>query len=134
MDDLESMFGLLLWLCVHYHDPSGKFKKSERHEGWNFSSPGDLAQGKLGLINWNKEYFLSLMKADPTDHYKPLWIYKLKLVEFPSNSPWTQEDPSLYDRMRDVLKQAMQDPEVNPDRPKFKHGYATRSKGPIKGT
>jgi hypothetical protein len=144
MDDLESMFWLLFWICVHYSGPRGSHVGSTEYEEWNFLSPGKLAGGKAGLIS-NEQDFLDRINPDFTDYYAPLvpWINTLRRVVFPSGCRWAEQDISLYDRMRAVLEQAMRDPKVKAGWPEetgeieqqtVEHRYPTRRKGPIEGT
>jgi len=115
MDDLESMFWVLFWICVHYSDRNGGWAKS-KYEQWNFRSPDDLAGDKTGLVAAEQD-FLYRMNVDFTDYYAPLvpWINRLRREVFPNGLRWTEQDPSLYDRMRDVLERAMRDPSVKAD-------------------
>ena len=62
---------------------------------------------------------------------------------FPGGFRWGVEDLSLYDRMRDVLERAMEDPSVKADWPEgagevvqqtVEHRYATRRKSRAGGT
>jgi len=107
MDDLESMFWVLFWIFVHYSDSNGRWAKS-KYERWNFRSPDDLAGDKIGLVAAREQDFLYRINTDFTDYYTPLvpWINRLGREVFPSNRRWTEQDPSLYDRMRDVLERA----------------------------
>ena len=116
MDDLESMFWVLFWVCVHYSDPSGSWVRSKKYEEWNFRSPDGLAGDKASLIG-NERDFLECIGDDFTGYYAPLipWVNRLRREVFPSRLRWTEEDLSLYDRMRDVLGRAMRDPFVKAD-------------------
>lgn len=144
MDDLESMFWLLFWICVHYSDPNGRWVRSTEYEEWNFRSPHKLANDKTGVVTGERD-FLHRINADFTDYYAPLipWINTLRREVFPSGLRWAEEDLSLYGRMRDVLERAMRDPFVKADWPEengedgeqtVEHRYPTRRKGPIEGT
>jgi serine/threonine protein kinase len=144
MDDLESMFWLLFWICVHYSGPRGSQVGSTEYEEWNFLSPGKLAGGKTGAVGKEQD-FLDRIKAHFTDYYAPLipWINRLRREVFPNGFRWTEEDLSLYDRMRAVLEQAMRDPKVKAGWPEetreieqqtVERRYQTRRKGPIEGT
>jgi hypothetical protein len=113
MDDLESMFWLLFWICIHYSGPRGEQVGSTKYEEWNFRSPEKLAGDKIGLITGEQD-FLQRINRDFTDYYVPLvpWINTLRREVFPDRQRWVEEDLSLYDRMRAVLERALRDPEV----------------------
>jgi serine/threonine protein kinase len=128
MDDLESMFWLLFWICVHYSGPDGSPVQSTYYEDWNFFSPMQLGTLKAGtVINPN---FLSNAYKDFTDFYRPLapCVDKLRSGVFPNGVCWQQEDRNLYKKMQDVLRAAMEDPSVIGDRPEPPRHH-TRSKG-----
>ena len=115
MDDLESMFWLLFWICVHYSDPSGRWVGSE-YEEWNFRPPTKVASDKARLVGKERD-FLMRIRPDFTDCYAPLilWINSLRREVSPGGFRWAEEDPLLYDRMRDVLERAVRDPLVKTD-------------------
>ena len=116
MDDLESVFWLLFWICVHYSGPIGEHVGSTKYEQWNYHPTGDLANFKAGVVAYEPD-FLDTIRADFTSYYAPLipWVNKLRREVFPGGFRWEVEDPSLYDRMRDVLGRAMEDPSVKAD-------------------
>ena len=125
MDDLESMFWLLFWICVHYSGPVGESVGSTGYEDWNFRSPTSLADEKAGIISREK-YFLHHARRNFTKFYRPLipWVNELRREVFPSSACWEVEDPSLYDRMRAVLDKAMGDSLVVADWPERNRGNA----------
>jgi serine/threonine protein kinase len=136
MDDLESMFWLLFWICVHYSGPGGRgFEKSTDYEEWNFRSPKKLGDEKAGLVGKELD-FLRRITDDFTDYFAPLvpWVNQLRHEVFPGGFRWSEQDLTLYDRMKDVLEKAMRDPGVSAEWPdvaetRQTHRYQTRSKG-----
>jgi hypothetical protein len=72
MDDLESMFWLLFWICVHYSGPCGSQVGSTEYAEWNFLSPGKLAGGKASAVGKEQD-FLDCIKTHSTDYYAPLF-------------------------------------------------------------
>ena len=51
MDDLESVFWVLFWICVHYSGPNSKLIRRSKYEHWNFRSPSELSALKVGEIS-----------------------------------------------------------------------------------
>lgn len=114
MDDLESVFWLLFWICLHISGPGGRgFDEATKYEDWNFQAPEKLGNAKTGIVA-NEGDFLGRINADFTDYHAPLapWVNRLRREVFPGGLRWSQEDPDLYRRMKDVLKLALQDPDV----------------------
>jgi hypothetical protein len=102
MDDLESMFWLLFWICVHYSGPDGSQVQSTDYD-WNFISPMNLGRLKAGTIN--DQNFPSNAREEFTDFYRPLapCVDNLRRVVFPDGVCWEREDGNLYEKMQDVL-------------------------------
>ena len=118
MDDLESVFWLLFWICVHYSGP-GEHRRSRNVAGfewWNFLSLSKLGGVKAGEISDGGD-FLDKARHHFTGFYQPLarWVNELRREVFPGGVRWKVEDISLYDRMRFVLERAMEDPFVKAD-------------------
>ncbi|KAI0197040.1 hypothetical protein EV127DRAFT_488422, partial [Xylaria flabelliformis] len=114
MDDLESFFWVLLWICINYQ-AGGKTVKFNPLDTWNYMADLDLIHAKLGVIN----------KAAKTEgyftlYYQPLirWVNELRKVVFPNNTTWVEEDQLLYARMIAVLQEAQKDPDVLTEHPK----------------
>ncbi|KAI1382612.1 uncharacterized protein F4822DRAFT_440899 [Hypoxylon trugodes] len=109
MDDLESFFWVLFWICIHYDGP-GKGKTVKRFELWNYINIEVLAEQKLGLVT-KESHFLHVITEYCQPYYKPLipWVNRLRRVVFDNNG---REDETLYSRMRDVLRKAREDPDV----------------------
>jgi hypothetical protein len=113
MHDLESFFWVLFWICIHYTGPKGEYRVMPEFDRWNFLTMDALATMKFGTIG-DEGLFVKTMVASVTSYFKPLirWINKLRTIVFPNDKKWKIEDESLYDRMREVLCEAMEDPEV----------------------
>ncbi|KAI5792367.1 hypothetical protein FPQ18DRAFT_249878, partial [Pyronema domesticum] len=114
MDDLKSMFWLLFWICVHYSGPGGKrVKKANDYEEWKFRSPKKLGIDKVGAVGKEQD-FLNFIGADFTDYFAPLvlWVKRRRREVFPGGFRWSEEDQTLYNRIKDVLQRAMEDPAV----------------------
>ncbi|KAH0550889.1 hypothetical protein GP486_007747 [Trichoglossum hirsutum] len=114
MDDMESMFWVLYWICIHYNGAyGGKSLVTSRFDTWNFIDAEDLAKLKSGIVV-DEEMFIWMMEKDFTDYYKPLipWVNELRKVVFPDNKAWVKEDKGLYSRMKKVLQEARNDPKV----------------------
>ncbi|KAI0160808.1 hypothetical protein GGR57DRAFT_490407 [Xylariaceae sp. FL1272] len=113
MDDLESFFWVLFWICIHY-DKHGQGRTDVGDFGeWNFANTKKLARQKLGTVS-KKSYFHDTISEYFTSYYQPLvpWVLKLRDVVFPNGGNWEQEDRSLYVRMRQLLRDAQNDPLV----------------------
>ncbi|KAI1306857.1 hypothetical protein F5Y03DRAFT_353239 [Xylaria venustula] len=112
MDDLESFFWVLFWICIHY-DGQGRGRTGVADfEEWNYASSMKLAIQKRGTVT--KQGFHRIVSAHFTPHYQPLipWLVKLRDVVFPNGESWEKEDMTLYEQMTDVLDEAQDDPSV----------------------
>ncbi|KAI0552223.1 hypothetical protein F4679DRAFT_103240 [Xylaria curta] len=111
MDDLESFFWVLFWICINYA-AGGEMVKSNPLDNWNYKNDRDLIDAKTGVIN--EEAAFMEMAEHFTRYYRPLirWVDELRKVVFPDNKRWEEEDPALYSRMKAVLQEAQKDPEV----------------------
>ncbi|KAI0161090.1 hypothetical protein GGR52DRAFT_562862 [Hypoxylon sp. FL1284] len=107
--DLESFFWVLFWICIHY-DGSGESRFVREFDSWNYGSMHQLAVLKLGTVA-KEELFINEATQYFSPYYKPLipWVNKLRRVVFDNGQG---EDEALYSRMRDVLREAQQDPNV----------------------
>ena len=95
MHDLESLFWLLFWICIHYEGRNEKGKSKRRivpkYEKWNYANTEELAEMKLGQIS--KRGFDNVNK-NFTEHCKPLipcmrglhWVMVLNLENKDSHS------------------------------------------------
>ncbi|KAI1910566.1 hypothetical protein LOZ12_004500 [Ophidiomyces ophidiicola] len=112
MHDLESFFWVLFWICIHYKGP-GKGRVVERFDRWNFMDMEDLAKQKKGEVIHEGD-FLKSSAHHFTDYYQPLvpWVNRLRRVVFPNGGRWKTPDKSLYSTMREILRNAQEDPDV----------------------
>ena len=110
MDDLESIFWTLFWICIHWNGPGKNFKKSEFEE-WNYLSTTKLARQKAGLVSKERD-FNSTVERNFSNCCQILipCMRELRRVVFPSGSRWDREDRELYSRMRAILEKARDDP------------------------
>ena len=108
MDDLESMFWVLFWICVHYSGPNTKQICRSEYEEWNYLSPSHLGTLKAGLIT-DEADFLTSMRVDFTNFYKPLVpvVNELRKTVFLEGKRWKSENLALYGDMKKVLLEAM---------------------------
>ncbi|KAI1295952.1 hypothetical protein F5Y03DRAFT_399118 [Xylaria venustula] len=115
MDDLESFFWVLFWLCIHYNSPNER-RSVKRFEKWNTEDAEELARLKLGTIS-KRRYFTNTVSAHFTPYYRPLipWVVKLRDVVFPNNGNWEQEDKTLYSQMRQIFRDGQNDSQVLAD-------------------
>ena len=113
MHDLESFFWVLFWICIHYTGPKGANRVVPEFDRWNFLTMDELAKMKSGTVGTDS-LFLRTMTASTTSYFQPLipWIEQLRMVVFPNDRQWRIEDEGLYERMREVLRKAMMDPNV----------------------
>ena len=107
MDDLESFFWVLFWICIHYSG-SGNQLRGTKYEDWNFDAPDKIADQKAGIVN-NERDFLIKAKSAFTEFYQPLipCVNEFRKVVFPTGSRWENENLALYGDMKKVLLEAM---------------------------
>ncbi|KAI1932301.1 hypothetical protein LOZ66_006910 [Ophidiomyces ophidiicola] len=112
MHDLESFFWVLFWICIHYEGP-GKGRVVENFDKWNFMNMEDLAKQKKGEVGHEGD-FLKSSARHFTDYYQPLvpWVNRLRRVVFPNGGRWKTPNKSLYSTMREILRNAQEDPDV----------------------
>ncbi|KAI1744015.1 hypothetical protein F4680DRAFT_408192 [Xylaria scruposa] len=113
MDDLESFFWVLLWICINY-EARGEYIEPCMLAGYlDRNNIRDLFVFKKSLID-EEPYFLKKAQESFTPYYQPLirWVNELRKVVFPNDRRWMEEDPLLYARMTAVLQEAQEDPEV----------------------
>ncbi|KAI0389088.1 hypothetical protein F5Y17DRAFT_450431 [Xylariaceae sp. FL0594] len=111
MDDLESFFWVLFWICIHYNK-EGQGRRVATFDKWNWVDTEELATLKRGTIA--RQGFYQIVSAHFTPHYQPLipWVVKLRDLVFPNGESWEKEDMTLYSRMRDILGEAQNDSSV----------------------
>jgi hypothetical protein len=112
MDDQESIFWALFWICIHWNGPGKKARKSEFEE-WNYLSTTRLARDKAGLVSTERDFDSTVERSfsDCCQIMIPC-MRELRRVVFPGGSRWDREDRKLYSRMRAVLEKARDDPKV----------------------
>ncbi|KAI0435803.1 hypothetical protein F4803DRAFT_573786 [Xylaria telfairii] len=112
MDDLESFFWVLFWICIH-HNGCGQERVVFAFDEWNDAGTEKLANLKKGVIS-DKRDFVRTTKSNFTSYYRPLipWANKLRRVVFPNGRRWQQVDDKLYSQMRQILNDAQNDPQV----------------------
>ncbi|EKG12740.1 hypothetical protein MPH_10153 [Macrophomina phaseolina MS6] len=112
MHDLESFFWVLFWICIHYEGP-GRGRVVERFDKWNYMNTEELAGIKLGVVA-NKGIFLRTVTDNFTEYYQSLipWVDELRKEIFPNGGIWEREEPELYSRMMDILREAREDSRV----------------------
>ncbi|KAI1823925.1 hypothetical protein F4861DRAFT_549292 [Xylaria intraflava] len=103
MDDLESFFWVLFWICIHYQGPH-QARIVPEFDSWNFRATEEIARQKLGTVAVTR-YFQKTVSTHFTPYYECLipCIMKLRDIVFPDGKTWVREDQSLYSRMRGVL-------------------------------
>lgn len=108
MDDLESIFWLFLWLCIHHTGP-GKMRFKTSLKDWNKVTARQLMANKVAIIR-NKKSFRSALTevtsycAPLRDHIENLWK-----VVFPNCTEWLKEDDNLPQEMIRILDAAKVD-------------------------
>ncbi|RWA03782.1 hypothetical protein EKO27_g11323 [Xylaria grammica] len=115
MHDLESFFWVLFWICVHYEGPGKEIGRTE-FESWNYEIDSKLVRSKKGVID-DEDDFLKIAADNFTPYYEPLipWVNRLRRKVFPNGERWKKEDPDLYSKMLEILREARQDPKVLED-------------------
>lgn len=112
MHDLESFFWVLFWICIHYDGPD-RGRSSPEFDEWNYISMESLAKQKKGLVSHEGDFIRSA-EENFTRYYQPLipWVNRLRKAVFPNGGRWEKEDAGLYTRMKSILHEAQEDPEV----------------------
>ncbi|KAK2836883.1 hypothetical protein FQN49_006626 [Arthroderma sp. PD_2] len=112
MDDLESFFWVLYWICVHYEAP-GKRRTVPRYDKWNNMNADELALVKQGIIS-DESDFLRRVGEHFTPYYQPLvyWVNRLRRAVFPTRIRQRAMNSGLYSDMKSILQEAQKDPDV----------------------
>ncbi|KAH6604461.1 serine threonine- kinase sgk2 [Trichoderma cornu-damae] len=108
MDDIESFFWVLFWICIHYLSPK-TFTVVPQFEKWNYiSNSQELAVIKLGTVT-DAALFNRTLADHVTDHYKSLipCLSKLREMVFPGGTKWKKENMGLYDSFQKALREAL---------------------------
>ncbi len=116
MHDLESFFWVLFWICIHYNGPN-ESRVVPRFEKWNYVDTEELASSKKGVID-DEGDFLKIMEEHFTSSCQTLtsWVNRLRRKVFPNGERWKKPNPQLYSSMKEILREAREDPEVLADR------------------
>jgi hypothetical protein len=116
MHDLESIFWLLFWICIHYTGPNGESRVVPNYERWNYADTEELAKIKKGEVAHERD-FIKTAEENFTPYCQPLvpWVNRLRKVVFPNGERQEEEDQKLYSHMREILRKAMEDPDVKAD-------------------
>ncbi|KAK9476292.1 hypothetical protein V1514DRAFT_189010 [Lipomyces japonicus] len=111
VDDLESVFWVLLWLCTHYQEGGEKVTNERSLEKYKTWQHMDLIafSDKLDIISNRNAFNLVLEDFDP--YYFPLKnvVTELRGLFFPYGSTDTTLRPieqELYDRVINCLRDA----------------------------
>ncbi|KAL2888932.1 kinase-like domain [Ceratocystis lukuohia] len=115
MHDLESFFWVLFWICIHYNTPN-ESRVVPEFDKWNYVQMGDLATYKKGVIDDERD-FRQIAEVNFTPYYHPFipLVNRLRRIVFPNGRRWVREDKGLYTRMREILLEAGNDPDVLAD-------------------
>jgi hypothetical protein len=115
MHDLEFFFWVLFWICIHNIGSNGASRVVPEFESWNYEYISKLAKIKEGTMA-REEVFDKIIE-NFTSYCQPFvsLMKKLRKVVFPRGKPWKEEDRRLYSQMKEVLRKAMEDPEVVAD-------------------
>lgn len=73
----------------------------------------DLAELKKGTVAHEGD-FKRMVDDNFTPYHKPMapWVNRLRKIVFPNGGRWEREDRELPSRMKDILRQAQNNPEV----------------------
>jgi hypothetical protein len=112
MDDMESVFWVLFWICIHYTGPNGENRVVPKFEKWNYADTEELAKIKEGTVA--REQVFNKTTENFTPYFQPFvpLMKKLRRIIFPMGKPWENEDKKLYSQMREILRKAMEDLDV----------------------
>ncbi len=110
MDDLESFFWVLFWICIHFTEPGKSRGTVEKFERWNYQDMEELSSLKLGLVSW-ESLFMKTMDEFCTPYHKPLipLLNRLRKIVFPGDRAWKRESMKLYSKMRQALQDGQKD-------------------------
>ena len=113
MHDLESIFWVPFWVCVHWDGPGRARRKVKGFENWNCKPTKELAILKTGMVS-EEDKFQEEMNENFSPYCKPLipCMQELRKVVFPDGKRWLTEDTKLYSQMKAVLSKAREDLEL----------------------
>ncbi|KAK0707014.1 hypothetical protein B0T26DRAFT_815209 [Lasiosphaeria miniovina] len=106
----------LFWICIHYNGPN-ESRVVPRFEKWNYVDTEELASSKKGVIDEEGD-FLKIMEEHFRSSCQTLtsWVNRLRRKVFPNGERWKKPNPQLYSSMKEILREAREDPEVFADR------------------
>lgn len=109
MEDLESFFWVLFWVCVHWNGADQGRRSMSPYESWNYKQMRELAEIKQGKVV-EGDVFAQELETEVTDYCKPLipCVKELREIVFPHGKRWRSQEPQLYSRMKSCLEQAIQ--------------------------
>ncbi|KAF7857261.1 hypothetical protein EAF04_009502 [Stromatinia cepivora] len=109
MHDLESIFWVLFWICIHYTGPN-KARVIKEFDDWNYADMKVLGTWKFGIVG-DESIFMDKITDNFTSYYKPLipWVNRLRKVVFPKGRPYKQNNEKLYSQMKELLQEAYED-------------------------
>ncbi|KAH6703019.1 hypothetical protein BKA61DRAFT_189254 [Leptodontidium sp. MPI-SDFR-AT-0119] len=109
MHDLESIFWVLFWICIHYDGPNQE-RVVAQFDKWNYVDMEELAKLKLGTVA-KETIFMKTITDNFTSYFEPLipWVNRLRKIVFPRDRPQEQEDERLYSRIKGILREACED-------------------------
>jgi hypothetical protein len=108
MHDLESIFWVLFWICIHYDGPNQE-RVVPQFDKWNYV---DMEVGQTEIRHCGEGgNFMKTITDNFTSYFEPLipWVNRLRKIVFLRDRPHEQEDKSLYPRMKGILREACED-------------------------
>jgi hypothetical protein len=111
MHDLESFFWVLFWICIHYNGQQERVVP--QFDKWNYADTEELAKLKLGTVSDNT-IFRKTAQEHFTEYYRPLirCVDRLRRAISPNGRRWTIPHRKLYSKMKEILRTAKNDLEV----------------------
>lgn len=109
MDDLESFFWVLFWICIHY-DGHSQGRSIAMFDKWNWMDTQELAKQKLGTIS-DQDVFHDTVSQHFTSYYQVLipCVGRLRRTVFPNGGRWREENRMLYSQMSKILRESQPD-------------------------
>lgn len=106
MHDLESIFWVLLWVCVHWDGPDRARRKVKGFDDWNCKPTTELAKLKIGMMS-EGDKFQEEMKQNFSPYCKSLipCMQELRKAVFPEGKRWLMKDKKLYSQIKAVLEE-----------------------------
>ncbi|KAI0122424.1 hypothetical protein F4814DRAFT_408678 [Daldinia grandis] len=118
MQDLESFFWVLFWICIHDNGPNGPNGKRlnrvvPQFDSWNYADTEELAKLKLGTVS-DEDIFRKTTAEFFTEYYESLvpLVNRMRKAVFPNGRRWKREDEGLYLCIKNILCEASEDPNV----------------------